>query len=333
MKRIIIACALTVLFLTGVAWAEPIELKFATMDPAQTAPVAKVYGPWVERINKASEGTLNISIYPGGVLGRDPGVQLKLVQDGVADIALIVNTYSPGRFPDDVVFEVPLLADNIMASSVASQRLYEMGLLSGYDDIKLLGHYTTGVYYLHTSFPVRVPADLQGRKFRVANKIQADFYKDMGVVGIGMPITKSAENMSRGVIDGTMCDLSALLTFRIDEVARHHLLVPMGASSLSVVMNKEKYESLPDKAKAALDKHGADVVRMWAEAIGEHTQKNLKMLEADPKHTVVHPTKEEMDKWIEIILPVFKAWEKDNPQLSNLIKVYKEEVAKVNSGG
>ena len=36
---------------------------------------------------------------PGGVLGGNPGLQPKMVTDGVADIALVIPAYSAGRFP------------------------------------------------------------------------------------------------------------------------------------------------------------------------------------------------------------------------------------------
>jgi TRAP-type C4-dicarboxylate transport system substrate-binding protein len=38
-------------------------------------------------VTKASNGTLKIEVFAGGTLGRNPLQQLKLVQDGVANMA------------------------------------------------------------------------------------------------------------------------------------------------------------------------------------------------------------------------------------------------------
>ena len=43
-----------------------------------------------------------------------------------------------------------------------------------------------------------------------------------GGTPVGIPITKTAESISRGVVAGTMSDLNALASFRIADVARHH---------------------------------------------------------------------------------------------------------------
>ena len=120
--RIIVASIIAFTMLAGPTYAKPIKLKFATMTPAQSGTVKDAYKPWFDSIMKESEGTLDIQIYPGGSLGRDPRIQLKLVQDGVADLAFIVPDYTAGRFPDDEVFNMPFTAENGLESAMASQR-------------------------------------------------------------------------------------------------------------------------------------------------------------------------------------------------------------------
>lgn len=333
MKRILIISLVIFVLCAGMAVAaEPIKLKFATMDPAQTPPVVQAYKPWVDLINQASEGTLQIEIFPGGSLGRNPTVQLKLVTDGVADMAFVVPSYTPGRFPDDEVFDLPFMALNGLESAIASQRMFKKGLLGGYDDVVVLAHYTTEVYYLHSIYPIKVPGDLKGHKLRAVNQFQSDLLQRFGAVGIGMPSPQIAENMSRGIIEGAMCDNSALFTFRISDVAKHHLLLPLGGTSLAVVMNKQKYESLPPKAKAALNTHGEKIVEMWVKAIQGHIKEGLEKIKADPKHILITPTSAELKKWKETIQPAIDAWAAKNPKRVTLIKAYQEELDRIRAG-
>lgn len=334
MKKIMLTIMIAFLmFLVSTSFAEPIKLKFATMDPAQTTPIVKAYQPWLDRINKASDGTLNIEVYPGGSLGRDPRIQLKLVTDGVADLAFIVPAYTPGRFPDDEVFDLPFTATNGMEAAIASNRLFKRGLLGGYDDVHFIAHYTTEIYYLHSTYPVRVPADLKGHKLRAINKSQSEIFNLVGAIGIGMPGPQMAENLSRGVIDGVICDNSAIFTFRVADVAHHHLLVPFGVTGVAMVMNKQRFESLPPKAKAAINKHGEDIVEMFVKAIQGDIERGMAKLKADPKYTIVTPTDNEMKLWKDTLQPLTDAWVAESPRRAKLFKAYQEELERIRSGG
>ena len=73
------------------------------------------------------------------------------MQDGVADIAFIIPTYTAGRFPDNDIFELPLLIDTVEEGSFAAWRMFEDGQLRGYEGIKVLGLFA-GVNSLHASF-------------------------------------------------------------------------------------------------------------------------------------------------------------------------------------
>ena len=94
------------------AAAQKTTLKFAVSRPSASARSQVVMKPFAEQVMAASKGTLDIKLYPNGALGRHPGRQLKMVQDGVADIAWIIPAYTPGRFPDNSVFELPNIIRN-----------------------------------------------------------------------------------------------------------------------------------------------------------------------------------------------------------------------------
>ncbi|MFZ0838647.1 MAG: hypothetical protein WAM77_14415, partial [Xanthobacteraceae bacterium] len=59
------------------------KLKFAVFTPEAEMTHQIVMKPWAERVNKDSNGTLDIQTFPNGALGRNPGLQTKMLQDGV----------------------------------------------------------------------------------------------------------------------------------------------------------------------------------------------------------------------------------------------------------
>ena len=212
------------------------------------------------------------------------------------------------------------------------REMFDKGLLSGFEDVHVLGHYTSMVLHLQTNFLVKKPEDLRGHKFRAANKFHADMLKSLGAIGVGMPSPQVPENMSRGIIDGAINDNGALFAFRIVDVANYHYVLPLGCVSLAVVMNKQRYESLPPKAKAALDNRGKDISTMWYDPGQSDFINRFEGLKNDPKHTVTIPSPEELKLWKAAIQPTLDAWLAGNPKRQQLYKAYQEELKAIRSG-
>lgn len=199
--------------------------------------------PWAKDVTAASKGTIKIDTYPGGTLGRNPRVQVKLVLDGVADIVFFVPSYTPGRFPDNQVMELPGLINNSFESGVAIWRLYKAGLLRGYDKFKVLMLVTTHPYTMHTKSPIKRISDLKGMKVRAGGPVAGAAIRALGAVPVGMPIPTVAQNISKGIIDGTASDWNVLYAFRIVDITRYHYMGLLGTVPIGVIMNKKKWES------------------------------------------------------------------------------------------
>ena len=103
--------------------AEPTKLKFTSFEAATGSITSNVLVPLARAASAASNGTLQIDMYAGGTLGRNPLQQLKLVTDGVADLAWVVLPYTPGRFDDTEVVGLPFVTTQATEASIALHRL------------------------------------------------------------------------------------------------------------------------------------------------------------------------------------------------------------------
>lgn len=166
MLKYVLSALVAALAISGSAHSQEVTLRLSAFIPAQAPTFAQVIKPWADAINAEGKGIIKIDTFPGGVLGGNPGLQPKMVTDGVADIALVIPAYSAGRFPDNDVMELPRMVNNSTESSMAIYRLYKRGLLRGYEDfyVVLLG--TTNPYAIHTKGPVKTFADIKGLKLR-----------------------------------------------------------------------------------------------------------------------------------------------------------------------
>lgn len=294
MKRIIgpgLAAAAIIGASLGNAHAEAKELRFGVFFSGRANVVQKVLLPWAKWFDAAAGGTAKIKFFFGGSLGRNPRAQYKLVQGKIMDIGFVVPSYTPGTFPDLAILQAPNMARDAIEGSQSAWRLYEKGLLGGLDKIKVVGIFTTGAYSVHTTVPVNSVADLKGLKLRSAGSVQNEIVKSMGAVPVGMPPTRVAENITRGLLKGSVSEWNAAKTFKILEVTKHHFITSWGVLPLLIAMNKDVYAGLSDKAKAAIAKSGRMMADLQGKASDEATKQAIAKIKADPKQTLVYASK------------------------------------------
>jgi len=328
-KRLVLAMAVF-LMLTGTVAAGPVILKWGSWEPTVGWGNKNVWISWIKEANKIDPDTLQFKFFPGGTLGKNPFSYVKLVRDGVMDIGLIPNTYHPGIFPDDQVLSIPFLAKTSYEACIAIWRLYENGMLRGYEDYVPLAIYMSTPYMLTTTFPVSKPADLKGKKIRAGGRLQFKLIEALGATPVPLPITKSAEGLSRGVIQGALASPNLVETFRLSSVAKYHLVLPFGVTNGMQAMSKKGYDRLPDKAKAFLKQHtGEKIQKIWGKRNDASHHKILSKLQKDPKHTVFIPTPEQTKEWMAVIKPFIEAWKKEDPKNEEVYNACMEELVKL----
>ena len=268
----------------------PIVLKFGSFVSPKSITNSVSVPAFIKEVEAASEGALKIEHYPGGTLGSNPATQLKLVEDGVLDVAEVVASYTPGRFKELDMFELPFLFNSTEEASLTAWALYQKKLLSGFDNLVLLGIAEVGPYTLHSRKDVPTLASASGLKIRAGGPIFGDTIKAMGAVPIGgMPAPAIAENISRGVLDATLMDGGNLFNFRITDAAAFHVTnVQLGNIAVMFPINKAKYDSLPPKAKAALDKFGGVwFSKLLASNLDKQVRGTFEKLASEPKQKLI----------------------------------------------
>jgi len=275
-------------------------LRFASFEPAGAFLTGTIFAQWAEDVEAASEGTLEIKMFPGGTLGRDPAAQIDLVENGVADIAWAIPGYAPGRFDESTVIELPFLVQNSEAASYAAWKVYEGGLLAGdYDRFKMLGTFASPPNMIAATIPLAAPADMKGVNFRAPGPTQLKAIEAIGAVPVGGITGPSlAEALNRDLIKGLSTEFLAVETFRLEELLTDYTLVPMGATPMLVIMNKQRYDGLPDAAKAAIDKYsGAAFSERFGKTFDDRVAAIRDRVAARDDVTIVTPTPEQLEEW------------------------------------
>ncbi len=114
-------------------------IKVGTFVPAQSVGVAKVIKPWMDAVSQEVGDEVGLKGFWGGTLGKSPFKQFELTRNGVIDVSWVLPGYTAGQFPEMGLFELPFLFQTAEEASVVGWRLHEMGMLSGFDGVHVIG--------------------------------------------------------------------------------------------------------------------------------------------------------------------------------------------------
>lgn len=249
------------------AWADA-TLTMNVVMPRASSFFVGVYKPWADAVERESGGHIKVDM-PAASLAPLPR-QWEMVTSGVADVALTPNDYIRERVKLPFLSEIPFIAPNGVAASVAIWRTQEkyFAPANEYKDVKLLGLWVNGGNTLQTTRrPVTKLEDFQGLKVWVATPNMKTAMAQFGAT----PVTAEAANsmfdyMSSGIVDGAVTGKGSLISFQLARYTKYITFFEgqLGYNIETFFMNKRKYDSLSPQDKASIDKVSYEVLSRMA---------------------------------------------------------------------
>jgi TRAP-type C4-dicarboxylate transport system substrate-binding protein len=139
--------------------------------------------------------------------------------------------------------------------------------------------------------------------------------------------------LSRGVVDMTLNNWGFVGDFKIDEVSSQHLDLPLGAVAVGIVMRKDRFDSLPPEARAAIEgASGEALARKLGQAFDRQEKDVRARISASGKNTVVTPSEAELVEWRKVIDPVNSAWRKAKPRNEAIYKAFTGHLERIRAG-
>lgn len=241
------------------AVAQEVTLRCQHFLPPQGSVPAFFMAPWAEKIEADSGGRIKVELYPGMQLGGKPPALYDQIRDGVIDCGWALPAYTPGRFPETEVFELPFMtAMDAEASSKAAWEFTQKYMQERLGDIHVVAVHTHGPGVIHKKGEaVTGLDDFQGLKLRGPSRQANKLLETLGATPIGMPVPAFPEALSKGVVDGGVIPWEVVPGLKVHELAEAHTEIPGDRSLYNTFfiwgMNKAKYDSLPDDLKAVID--------------------------------------------------------------------------------
>jgi len=310
-RRFAIA-AITALSMAAPALAQEVTLKLHQFLPPQANVPKLILEPWAERVEAASGGRIRIDLFPSMQLGGKPPELASQVVDGVADIIWTVAGYTPGRFPQAEAFELPFIMTNAEDTSRAYWEYAEANMMdSDFKDMKILGVWVHGPGVIHSKTAINEIADLNGQTVRGPTRIITGMLGELGATPVGMPVPAVPGALSKGVITATVIPWEVTGALKISELVENHTTFgdeALYTTAFIFAMNREKYDSLPDDLKAAIDSQsGADFSALAGKTMQDSDGPARKIAE-DRGNNIIDLAPEQVAEWKVAAEPVEANW-------------------------
>lgn len=334
MKKAFIGTSAAVLALAALATgtATAADIKIGSFVPEKSVGVRTVIKPWMAEVQKEIGQSSSLRGYWGGTLGKSPFKQYELVKNGVADIAWVLPGYTAGQFPELQVLDLPYMAASAMEGSVAGWRLYEAGLLSGFDDTVPIGIWTAAPGHVFSSKPVASISDLQNMKIRAIGPVHSEWINSVGAAPQTMSSPQMNTALKRGVLDAVVQGFTGMRTFKTFSLVTHVYEAPIGVTPFILLMNKKRHESLTATEKAAFAKWGAMTIAKWGGAAYDGETKKIRDQRLAKKDLVFADAAKEQEMGVKGAAAVHDWWIKKTPNGQKIFDTYRKALEEVRKG-
>ncbi|MCS5662147.1 MAG: TRAP transporter substrate-binding protein [Dehalococcoidia bacterium] len=249
-------CALVVSALATIPSAHAQKvLKLASFVPPIYVLHKPIFLKLAADLKAATNGSVNIKVYPSGELGKGPLEQYQRAVKRIAEISYGLQGYTSPLFPRNLLVELPGVADNPEDATRKIWKVMDKYLRAEYRGTRPLAAFATAPAVIMSSTkPVHSPSDMKGMKIRVPSKSAAAVVKAYGATPVLMPATKVYTSMSTGVVDGALMGADSLLIFKLIEPTKFVTTgLPEMVTEIYLTMNQKAYDELSASEKAALD--------------------------------------------------------------------------------
>jgi TRAP-type transport system periplasmic protein len=311
-RLVLLVFVVSILFLTYsfTYAADVIKLKFANYFPPMHMN-SVMMGKFCDELNKKLAGKVELTHYTGSTLLSAPKIAAG-VSSGIADIGLSNLAYTRGRFPVMEIMELPLGYPSAWIAGHVANDFYNKFKPKDFDGYHVLMLSTSTPNVVQTlNKPVKTLEDLKGLKLRGTGRL-GDIVKALGATPIPIETPDLYDSLKRGVIEGAYISPETLKGFKTGEVQKYATASWKVGSTYCfyVLMNKQKWDSLPADVKKVLNEFSKEFIERWTV---EWNKIDIEGWEYFTKQggQIIPISDAEAARWIKATQPVIDDYKKD----------------------
>ncbi len=272
---------------------ETIELTYANFPPAFTVPCVQMEH-WKEVVEERTEGQVKVATFPGGTLLKSKNM-LRGVIEGQADIGCLSMSYQPGVFPLTTAVEAPVGFSSSRVSSMVLYDLFQKYQPAEFAEVQVLAMFTTPPTNIMSRVPVKTLADLKGVELR-ASGLPSKYLEALGAAPVSMPMPETPDALQKNLVKGLFSSLEVMLDLKFAELCKHVTIMDGPVYVFAVVMNKAKFDALPENVKQTLTELAPEQSYWIGDYWDKHVAEAMDWSESEQGVQVYELSQEDMDQ-------------------------------------
>ena len=307
MKKLLLALVLAASIAPALAQDKTVNMKVSLWVPP-SHPLVTATQAWAADIEKASGGTIRMTVFPSEQLGKAFD-HYDMARDGIADITYVNPGYQPGRFPIAAAGQLPFVFSDGKKGTLALNEWYHKYAATEMKDTHLCFAFIHDPGALHGKKKILLPGDLSGVKVRPAQSTIGEMVKLFGGTNVQASAPEARDAIERGVADEITFPWGSIFLFGIDKVVKYHMDVPLYTTVFTYNINLKTYNALSDSQRKVIDDH---CTPEWASKVTDpwtdfEVNGRVKM-KALPGHEVYPLTAEQLAAWKQAVKPLHDSW-------------------------
>ena len=290
--------------------AKPIEIKFSHVV-AENTPKGQMALKFKELAEARLPGKVEVKVYPNSQLFTDESV-LQALQLGDVEIAAPALSKFQKYTPALQVFDLPFLFDDMAAVDRFQHSPQGVALLSSMNDKLLvgLGYLHNGMKQLSSNDPIRVPAEIAGKKFRImtSDVLQAQ-YEAVHAIPLKKPFAEVFTLLQTRAIDGQESPWSNTYASKFFEVQKYVTETNHGVLDYLVVTSAEFWLGLPDDVRDVLKQSMDDAIAYGNDIAAKQDLADRQHILDSGKTQIITLNPQERQQWVDAMKPVWKMFE------------------------
>ncbi|RTE64448.1 DctP family TRAP transporter solute-binding subunit [Amphritea opalescens] len=311
----LLSAAVTAMALTFGAtsvMAAPIEIKFSHVV-AENTPKGQMANKFAELVAERLAGKVEVNVFPSSQLFGDNKVLEAMLLGDVQMAAPALSKFQ--KYTKSLqLFDLPFLFKDMEAVERFQKGPDGQHMLTSLESKGLvgLGYLHNGMKQLSASNPIKVPADVDGKKFRImtSDVLQAQF-EAVNAVPLKKPFSEVFTLLQTRAIDGQENTWSNIYSKKFYEVQPYITETNHGLLDYMVVTSAEFWNSLDDDLRAEL-KAALDESIAFGNSIAAEKANGDKQAIIDSKRSeILEITAEERAQWVAAMKPVWAEFSDD----------------------
>lgn len=285
--------------------AEPVKITFSHFLGPASFFQTDLVEPWARELEAKTNGKVQVEVLNSSSPLGNVRKQASQVDAGTVDIALGLRGAEGDRFLRSSIIELPFVVPSADKGSKALWALYKNGVLADeYKDYKLLALFVHNPGLVHTkNTRVASLSDMKGLRLRVPNKTVSIALESIGAVPMVLQPDEIIPALKADKLDGIVTNWGTPIP-GFNDYMKQHTSVPFYASAFFIVMNKQRYESLPADVRKAIDEMSGDALVARFGALWDQWDKPFFDGAHAPDHEIVQLSADQMRSWQEGLQPI-----------------------------